>query len=64
MPTLTCPHMLERRIEHFPTGVDPRSKDDLYRVYRPGDVMALICPLGCEPIIIAINSKTVEEEEE
>ena len=59
-----CPHMVERTIEHFPTGVNwPVTRLDQHpgESYREGDIMALVCPHGCDPIIVHITADSPEE---
>ena len=58
----TCAHMLERTIEHEPSGVSGHSAGPA--VYTPGDRVVLTCPLGCEDIIITVVPDTDDEEED
>ena len=54
----TCPHQLERRLEHHPTG-EPDLMTGI-RDYLPGDVMVLVCPHGCPEIEITIGRNKEE----
>ncbi|MDO8547895.1 MAG: hypothetical protein Q7R68_11130 [Nitrospirales bacterium] len=64
----TCPHMLERTIDHRATGPAlyvegvQRSEPE----YQAGDAMVLVCPRGCPDIEITIGleepDRTKQEE--
>ena len=55
----TCEHMLERRIQHWQSGFDELLG---IRYYRPGDSIALVCPHGCEPIVVDVVKEVGERE--
>ena len=56
-----CSHMLERTIEHWPTGSEDFSSVHVTRNYRPGDMLTFLCPHGCDPIIVFIKENKEEE---
>lgn len=71
MTQYLCDHMLERRIEHEPSS---RKVDRSDYLHSPGDRIVLVCPYGCDDIIIDVvetpptdwreefNNMTWEEE--
>lgn len=52
--------MMERTIQHMASGVDQLTGRTLY---RPGDMIVLVCPRGCEPITIGVKANDRNDEE-
>jgi len=55
-----CKHMLEREIQHWSTG-----RDELTRrtYHKAGDAIALVCPHGCDPILVNVVPNAIEDKE-